>query len=74
MPRVYNTKKKIKEQEEEDAIQQTCDMCYFAIWVTDNPTHIDFEGKPICIRCKHYPYMRLRGTKACNKFKSVGKG
>ena len=60
-------KKKIKANEPE-YINERCDNCGLAEWVTSLHQHLDVFGKPICLTCTHEKHFIVRGTKACEHF------
>lgn len=47
---------------------RTCGNCG---WGTPDmkPSNMDLQGKPICVSCPHHEWMRIRSSKACDKWK-----
>lgn len=62
-----------KGEKQPEWVNEICDTCRFAAWVTEEQRHLDLNGKPICLRCPNYAYYIVRGRRACAKWQAKTK-
>lgn len=67
MPRKQTTKP-AAQVKPPDYLGHTCGDCGRGVFSYEF-SNLDLKGKPICLSCPHHKWMKIRSTKACDKWK-----